>query len=74
MFDLFKTRHICVWIRNVVVKLIFVNGFILHLYILIRLPFVCAFKCICEKRVIYKSITKYICESFAVHSLLMRLN
>ena len=31
--DLFKTRHICVWIRNVFVKLIFVYGIILHLYI-----------------------------------------
>ena len=29
---LFKTRHICVWIRNVFVELIFVYGFILHLF------------------------------------------
>ena len=34
---LFKTRHICVWIRNVCVKLTFAYGFILQLYLLISI-------------------------------------
>ena len=42
------------------------NLFYIYTY---RYPFVCALKCICEKRVI-DIITKYICESFAVYSLL----
>jgi hypothetical protein len=56
-----------VWIRNVFVKGIVRDLFYIYTY---RYSFVCALKCLCEKRVIY--ITKYICESFSVHSLFMR--
>ena len=59
---LFKTRHICVWIRNVCVKLTFAYGFILQLYLPISI-------CVCIEMFLWEESNLY--KNYKIHLLIL---